>query len=153
MPEHEVIGFVQQPWCAGIFTPKLAIFEKEGATEQLGEIVGPCCCIAGCCSSDFEVNDNKRQGASKNGIKRALLTDADKYNIDFENENESVNMKLTITSAVMMLDYMFFEGETPFECNICICPPYCSFKLCEWYCCGGTIPCRINCCLPNEHEN
>lgn len=163
LPEKKVIGFVKQPWFAGCCKPKLDIFEYEGG-KQLGTINGPCCCMGGCCSSSFsmttdtederskEIAEIKRGGIADNGMRRALLTDADKFSINFMKGFDSIENKWVLISSVLMVDYMFFEGETNCLYSCCVCPPYCWFKLCDLYCCGCTLPVRCKCCVPEAVE-
>jgi len=151
------VGFVQQPQCGGCFTPRLNMYDKANGA-QIGIVTGPGCCMGGCCASEFAVNDMqnkplatiKRLGIGDNGVRRALTTDADRYQVDFTNQDEALNTKLTVLSTTLMLDYMFFEGETNCSFNCCVCPPYIACKLCDMYCCGATLPCKIRCFVPVE---
>ena len=171
----KVIGYVRQPCFGGCFKPKLDMFTNEGG-EDLGSISGPCCCLGGCLGGHkfqvlnkfgTEIGIVNHLGIVGNGIGRTLFTDADRYQIDFKNKNENIDMKLNVLSSVLMLDYMFFEGETACACNWCWCPPCkcnkvciltficmypldCSFKCCDWYCCGLTLPMRCRIFVPEE---
>lgn len=55
-----------------------------------------------------------------------------------------------LISSVLFIDYLFFEGETECLVNCCTCPPQCWFKLCEFYFCGCSLPCRVRCCVAAE---
>ena len=62
-------------------------------------------------------------GIKGNGLARSLFTDADRYQVDFATGDENVDLKLSILATTLMLDYMFFEGETECVCNWCFWPP------------------------------
>jgi len=157
MPDERIVGFARQPCFGGCLKPKINYYDQRDG-KQLGIIGGPCCCIGGMCDSEFQAVDMsgnnvasiKRGGITSNGVRRALLSDADKYVLQINDPNESLDTKLIILSSVMFIDYMFFEGETNCLMNWCTCPPYCLCKLCDLYCCGVTVPLRLNCCVPPE---
>eukprot|EP00602_Paraphysomonas_sp_CaronLab_P010966 CAMPEP_0185017494 /NCGR_PEP_ID=MMETSP1103-20130426/437_1 /TAXON_ID=36769 /ORGANISM="Paraphysomonas bandaiensis, Strain Caron Lab Isolate" /LENGTH=241 /DNA_ID=CAMNT_0027546927 /DNA_START=39 /DNA_END=765 /DNA_ORIENTATION=- len=118
-PKREVIGYVQEPCLGGVLRPKLKMYrEKHG--RPLGTVSGPCCCIGGCCKSEFEVTSPeghplatiKRGGVSDMGIRRALLSNSDKFQIQYTDNSIPVDDKLVMLSSLLFIDYLFFEGET-----------------------------------------
>lgn len=147
---------------------------KEKGGRPIGTIRGPCCCIGGCCKSEFAIANTEgnplgnikrggikdvgmRRWGTKNSLSvmcdRALLSNSDKFQLTFDDPNNtSVDDKLVMVSSLLFMDYLFFEGETNCICNVCTCPPQCWFKLCDWYCCGCSLPCRIKCFIPSEEN-
>jgi len=157
---NRVLGRVRQPLCGGCFTPTLDVYgggAEADASAAVGVITGPSCCIGGFYSSDFSVRSSsgapiasirRLRATSGNGVARSMFTDADRYQVKFaaggeEDELDSEN-KLVVLSAALMLDYMFFEGETDWQFNADQWPPKCSCKCCDLYCCGGMVPMRCN---------
>lgn len=157
---NQTIGYVQQPCCGGCFTPTLDMYSSSGGKE-IGTIKGPTCCVAGCCGSDFDAKspdkktdlaEIRRGGVASRGVARSLLSTSDKYSLNFKNNATplTVDEKLVLISSVLFIDYLFFEGETSCLINCCTCPPQCWFKLCEFYFCGCSVPCRVRCCVVAE---
>lgn len=134
-------------------------------------------------SNGVAVATIKRLGlTSGNGLSRTMFTDADRYQVKFmtdsskegnhntgsngmyssgstgvtnkatENDTDAIN-KLVILSGTLLLDYMFFEGETNWTFNTDQWPPKCSCKCCDLYCCGCLIPMRCNCDLTPKTSN
>jgi len=130
LPEKKVIGYVQQPLCGGFWTPTLNVYDQPGG-QYLGYVQGPCCCIGGCCSSDWKLYDAngrehvkvKRDGFAELGLARSNFTTSDKYEVTFEDKSLSVDDKVRLMSTVIFIDYLFFEGETNTICICCTCPP------------------------------
>jgi hypothetical protein len=164
---NSVVGRLRQPLCGGCFTPTLHVYgeDDEGgqAAAPVGYITGPCCCIGGCYSSNFNVTSSsgapiasiRRLGAaSGNGLSRSLFTDADRYRVQFASGGPADELeplqKLVVLSGALMLDYMFFEGETAATFSAEQWPPKCSFKCCDLYCCGCLLPLRCNCDLQSK---
>lgn len=156
----ESIGFAQEPCFGGILSPKLNMSKHSGG-PSIGSVKGPCCCIGGCCRSEFEYTSPEgkelarlqRGGVKDLGLSAALLSNKDKYKLSFSEPALSVNDKLVLVSTLLMIDYMFFEGETTCVTNFCVCPPYCWCKLWSWYCCGCTFPCKVKLFVPEAVQN
>jgi hypothetical protein len=153
-----VLFFSPFTFSVGCFTPTLNMYNSVGGKE-IGKIKGPTCCIAGCCGSDFdakspdgnsEIAEIRRGGVKSRGVARSLLSTSDKYSLSFKDPALSNDDKLVLISSVLFLDYLFFEGETECLVNCCVCPPQCWFKLCEFYFCGCSLPCRVRCCVAAE---
>jgi hypothetical protein len=153
VPEEEVIGYVQQPFCGGCFTPTLNVYDKPGGSS-LGKVTGPCCCIGGMFGSDWRFFDKSgqehlkvhRDGCCANGCCRTMGTTADKYEIGFEDKSLPLDEKLTLISSVILVDYLFFEGDTNCSVIWCAFPPQFWCTCWDWYCCGATIPCKCKFC-------
>lgn len=165
----KVIGKVKQPCFAGGFRPRLDIIEPndEGDEKNMGHISGPCCCIGACCSSEWNFYDRngkehlsfKRGGMADIGIMKSLGTNSDSYFVKFEDKTIDLDERIVMLASVIFIDYLFFEGETNCICNWCeytppflICPPELWCKLCDWYVCGSTIPCKLKCCISEATE-
>ena len=161
--ESKVIGHAIQPCFAGFYQPRIDVYDGPGG-QLKGKVVGPNCCIGGCCSSKWYFYDTKgeedvkikRDGFAEVGLARSNFTTADKYEVTFEDPTHTVDDKLRLISTVIFVDYLFFEGETNtiINCiNFCTCPPkvFCPpqiwCKLCDFYCCGALIPFRMKCCI------
>ena len=159
------IGLIKQPWCAGGLKPKLSVYEPNadgGEMKNMGHISGPFCCIGACCSSEWNFFDRngkehvtmKRGGMADIGVAKSLGTNSDTYWVQFEDKTTSLDERIVMLAGVIMVDYLFFEGETNCTCNWCqwappflICPPELWCKLCDVYCCGSTIPVKCKCCI------
>ena len=164
----KMIGYVQQPWCGGCFTPTLEVYNNnEDDKSNIGYVSGPCCCIGACCSSHWDFKDPKghehvsmkRGGAMDVGIARNAGTNSDRYDVTFEDNSITNESKITMLATIVFIDYLFFEGETDCTCVWCTwkfpfikCPPAIWCKLWDWYCCGCTIPCKVKCCLDDALE-
>jgi hypothetical protein len=87
------------------------------------------------------ITKKKPQGLA--GAFRELMTDADTYTIEFNSETLgklSPAQKLTVLSAQLLADYMYFDGNTE-KCQSDDSGVTCYF----WYCSliGAIIPCCI----------
>ena len=155
--EHK-LGHIKQPTLGGLFTPQLNVMDRDA--QEIATVNGPTCCVGGfCCDSIFTVSSkdgkelaqiaNKRPSDDATWA-RELLTDADRYTINFPKDTD-VKSKALMLSTMVFLDYLFFEGNTNFACDITKCS--CSLKCCDIYCCGCLCPCSCTCAPCQEESN
>jgi len=150
--------------------------EKGGIKEKEAseELVGPFMCIGSCCESKFhcqapgqhdehkgQYGKIKKEGCGDAGDAfREIFTDADNFKLKFEKEAPfmlsegdwqfKMRAKARLLAGLILLDYMFFEGDGAFEC----CPDpdtICRLKCCDLYCCGALVPCYIR--LPANSDD
>jgi hypothetical protein len=160
--EGKFVGKIDQPCCGGGFSPKLNLQDEAGTTTATVE--GPTLCIGSCCDvtfNAFRVKDGtneasigqiKKEGVNKGGetgmggvanmakgLGKELFTDADNFVLNYNAELE-VNEKVTLMSTLLLLDFMFFEGDGNCQRKT---GGGCSVKLCDIYCCGCICPCKL----------
>ncbi|GMI36596.1 hypothetical protein TeGR_g5674, partial [Tetraparma gracilis] len=139
------------------FNPAFEIMPKGEGEEFLQathKMSGPMCfggCIELCCDSEFNVVDMKSGSAAGRITKlkpenmtdaaKEMLTDADRYRIDF-GEGMSNETKAGVLTSSLLIDYMFFEQD------LGVCKPKlgggCSTTLFNCYCCGCICPCSCS---------
>mmetsp|Transcript_26018 Transcript_26018/g.29110 ORF Transcript_26018/g.29110 Transcript_26018/m.29110 type:complete len:317 (+) Transcript_26018:158-1108(+) len=158
-PESEedptkLIGFIQQPVLGGIFSPKLDVMNRDGeGSEPIATIQAEAvCCIAGiCCDHTFTIRDpsgkklgkivkEKPDGLAQ--IAKELATDADNFTMHVP-PTMNPKDKGVMLAALHLIDYMFFENEGDFACDVVNMK--CQFKCCDLYCCGSICPCSCKC--------
>ena len=125
---HKLIGSVNQPQYAGWCTPTLHLRANElDSEEPFGKLEGPCffggwsemCCQFRFFASRF--NSKKKEGDLAIVIKKKpkslamafveLVSDADVYGIEFKEDAKlTAQQKVTVLSAQLLADYMFFDG-------------------------------------------
>eukprot|EP01062_Namystynia_karyoxenos_P001511 TRINITY_DN10515_c0_g1_i8.p1 TRINITY_DN10515_c0_g1~~TRINITY_DN10515_c0_g1_i8.p1 ORF type:complete len:423 (+),score=131.04 TRINITY_DN10515_c0_g1_i8:86-1270(+) len=153
----QTYGGMQQPTCGGGCKPQLDIKSGSLDSDPFAIVRGPCCCFGGitemCCDQDFPVLDGKEESdvaqitkERPEGFKQAmqeLMTDSDIYTLKFKNPSTSPKEKLLLLASVLLLDYMFFEENKPWECNPI--EQSCSVTCFNWYICGCLLPCTVTC--------
>jgi len=143
------IGYVQQPFLGGGFSPTLQVMDRKGDEEPIATIkANAVCCIAGLfCDHTFEIEDASGQNIGKivktkpsslGELAKELTSDADVFAIEF-NKDVEPNRKASLFGALHLIDYMFFENEG--EVNLDIANGQLSFKCCDCYCLGCVCPC------------
>jgi len=155
-----LIGRVQAPFLGGGLQPQLNIMSRDGANNQTGIYMeGPMCCIGSCCDSTFNVKSaqgdigmiRKEGPEGLADMAAELLTDADNFTMSW-NQNIDMPTKVSLLGAMFLLDFMFFEDDGNFKCNPCT--KECSIKLCDFFCCGMLVPCKIKCdCSDDKDKN
>lgn len=137
--------------CFTCFTPKFTLYDNMGV--PYARIRGPSGCFGGvfeyCSSPEFTLEEmNGRQlikliekkrlaaeGKSFENVAMDILGDSDDYILAFP-EGATPEQKANIISSLILLDYMFFEGDKSslengcylgtFYCMGCVCPITCS---------------------------
>eukprot|EP01063_Lacrimia_lanifica_P028980 TRINITY_DN4346_c0_g1_i1.p1 TRINITY_DN4346_c0_g1~~TRINITY_DN4346_c0_g1_i1.p1 ORF type:complete len:306 (+),score=76.72 TRINITY_DN4346_c0_g1_i1:651-1568(+) len=157
---QDLIGSVKQPPCGGMLRPELHLgTTREPVGNYFANITGPCCCFGGvtemCCDQVFEISSDKQSVRGnlgsivkvKGDAAQEFLTDADTFHLNFVDRSFSGEQKMTLLTSLLLLDYMFFEQNSPFECRPCAGEgeTCCSITLFEMYCCGLLCPCTIKC--------
>ncbi|XP_049542600.1 phospholipid scramblase 1-like [Anopheles darlingi] len=105
------VGYVVQDW--SFWTSDISI--KNQNDETVLKIVGPWLTFATCCSdSVFKIlaTDGTQIGQINkkwSGLCKELFTDADNFNITFPIDLD-VRVKATLLAALLLIDYMYFEG-------------------------------------------
>ena len=155
-----LLGSVEQPnfggWC--IPTLHLRGEREDASTTPYAKIEGPCC-FGGwsemCFSFKFFTSKfdspaktgdlaliKKKKPASLAGAFTELFSDADNYTIEFEEQAKlSFSQKVTVISAQVLADYMFFDGNTE-KCKSDDNGVTCYFFYCSVI--GHIIPCCIH---------
>ena len=156
-----IIGSADQIKTA--FTPTITLADGPepsrmhmGQPVPTGKITGQT--IFGGCSElccDVKFNATREPGGTlgdigvivkrkpKNMVQgmRELLTAADTYTIEFTDPTLTVEKKASVLTSLMLLDYMFFEGEQDMCGTTSEGDPYINLFNC--YCYGCVCPCRI----------
>jgi hypothetical protein len=150
--ESNKIGYIKQPFLGGFLSPTLEMMDREGDEPTAIIKANAVCCIGGlCCDHTFEVTDPsgaslgkivKERPESLGEFAKELVSDADVFSLDM-NKDLDPKKKATMFAALHLIDYMFFENEGEFECDVV--NGACSFKCCDMYCLGCSIPCACNC--------
>ncbi|EEB18126.1 Phospholipid scramblase, putative [Pediculus humanus corporis] len=111
-PPGNLIGTVEQEW--SFLTPKFKIKDWNG--ETVLRIEGPCCNIALCGQSEFQILSRDGQvqvgkiSKEWSGFARELFTDADYFGISFPLDLD-VKMKAVMLGALFLIDAMYFENN------------------------------------------
>lgn len=146
---NKVVGTVKEKYCAGCFTPNYTV---EGTKTRLN-LQGPTGFFGGCFETieskdmNFEATNEKtgkvsnirflKQGSVNFGqLDGGLFSDADGYkimNMKGINDYDKAN----IISAMILMDYHLFEGDTTNLNEGCHC--------CTVYFCGCVTPCKVSC--------
>lgn len=74
---------------------------------------------------------------------RELVSDADVFTIEFRDKNLTPEQKAVILGNQLLLDMMFFEGEEQDKCGATEDGKGCYILLCNCYCYGCLIPCKL----------
>eukprot|EP01062_Namystynia_karyoxenos_P001507 TRINITY_DN10515_c0_g1_i4.p1 TRINITY_DN10515_c0_g1~~TRINITY_DN10515_c0_g1_i4.p1 ORF type:complete len:427 (+),score=144.80 TRINITY_DN10515_c0_g1_i4:86-1282(+) len=151
-----VYGGAKQPCCGGLCKPKVEVKRDNVDGDAFGYVEGPCCCFGGltemCLDQNFPVmdaSDNKIGQITKEkpeGFQQAVqeaMTDSDLFTLSFDNPQIPPRDKLLLLSTVLLLDYMFFEQNKPWECDAI--NQTCTCTCCNMYLCGAYIPCTCKC--------
>lgn len=159
LPAHNLIGSVNQPVFGGWYLPTLHL-RSDGQTddaEPFGKVQGPCC-FGGwselCCDFKFKTSwfgsesgsediavITKKKPASLAGGFKEMFSNADMYEISFKDDAVlTPAQKLTVLSAQLLADYMFFENNTE-KCRDTNEAIYCYCFYCNIV--GALIPCTI----------
>lgn len=136
-----LIGRSSVPWAGGCFTPTLNLTDRDGA--NVGQILGPTCCVCDCCGADFGLNDKdgnkvgdikKLSVKSMKGVVMEMSTDADNFKITFPQSMDPTT-KMLVLASLFQIDFSFFEDDrSPREC-----------RCCDLYCCGWAMACCPKC--------
>eukprot|EP01064_Diplonema_japonicum_P006111 TRINITY_DN1404_c0_g1_i1.p1 TRINITY_DN1404_c0_g1~~TRINITY_DN1404_c0_g1_i1.p1 ORF type:complete len:353 (+),score=88.16 TRINITY_DN1404_c0_g1_i1:23-1060(+) len=150
-----VIGTTRMPCCGGGCTPTVNTY-VNGSQTPFGTVEGPCCCFAGltemCMDQDFPVSRAEGKAGDLGIIVKEkpetmgqalteIATDSDLFTLTFRDASLSQDQKLVLLSSVLLLDYMFFEQNQPFECD----GSTCSVTCCYMYIGGCLIPMKCSC--------
>jgi len=155
-----LIGKTQQPLCGGCCTPtvKVALGNNEPSENAFATVEGPCCFFGGltemCCDQEFAVSSNgdktadigkivKEKPEGMQQMATEIMSDADLFTLTFNNPALGPDQRLTMISSLLLMDYMFFESNQPFECDPI--SQSCSVVCCNAYICGSIIPCKCSC--------
>eukprot|EP01061_Rhynchopus_euleeides_P039037 TRINITY_DN66957_c0_g1_i1.p1 TRINITY_DN66957_c0_g1~~TRINITY_DN66957_c0_g1_i1.p1 ORF type:complete len:316 (+),score=136.89 TRINITY_DN66957_c0_g1_i1:90-1037(+) len=151
----QMMGVTRQPCCGGLFTPSVNAMIGEG--EPFATVEGPMCCFGGmtemCCDQNFPISSGEGGGDGNVGMitkekpeslsqaMKEIMTDSDLFTLDFKDPTLDQNKKLMLLNTVLLLDYMFFEQNQPWECD----GSSCSITCCNMYICGALVPCKCKC--------
>lgn len=145
--EGGVIGWTRENWC-NLFKPTYEV--TSARTGKIGDIMGPAVCIGGVSSirstlfnfyKSSIIGDTFRENSAEiilqpqNKI-NDIISDADKYILNFNDKNMSNEHKIIMISSLILIDYVFFEGDTSDLDK--------GLYLGTCYCCGCQIPLRCN---------
>ena len=166
LPAENLLGSVVQPVYGGYYRPTLHL-RSDGQTddsEPFGKVTGPCCfggwsemCFDfkfGASFFNSEADDDiavitKKKPASLAGGFTELFSNSDVYTIQFkEGASLTPAQKLTVLSAQLLADYMFFENNTE-KCKNTDSAIYCYCFYCNIL--GALIPCQI--VIPKNRGN
>lgn len=128
LDENKKIGSVVQPVFGGYCFPTVDLFDGKDEDNQnaFARVQGPCC-FGGwseiCCDFTFTARSNKGQGELGRLIKAhprnlisslvQVFTDADAYGVAINpNAGVTAEQKVTMLTATVLADYMFFDGNT-----------------------------------------
>lgn len=142
------VGYVNEDYC-GCFKPKYTLYDNK--YTPYAKISGPTCCFGGMLEGVGDttfrleelngriitnvINKKKLDGENGGNVLNALLGDSDDYDIIFP-ENFTTEQKVNVLSAILLLDYQFFEGDKSSLNN--------GFYICTCYCGGCVIPCTCD---------
>eukprot|EP01061_Rhynchopus_euleeides_P020402 TRINITY_DN331_c0_g1_i2.p1 TRINITY_DN331_c0_g1~~TRINITY_DN331_c0_g1_i2.p1 ORF type:complete len:333 (+),score=132.65 TRINITY_DN331_c0_g1_i2:64-1062(+) len=149
--DNMILGKTREPLCGGCCIPKTEVFQGAGL-DEFAVIEGPCCCFGGltemCFDQPFHVKNfeggevativKERPEGAKQALAE-LVSDADIYTLHYTDQ-VNPSQKAVLLSSLLLLDYMFFESGSAFECN-----PFeqsCTVTCCNMYLCGMLIPCK-----------
>lgn len=112
LPNGEVLGYVKQ--VGSLWAPSFEILDAD--MKKVLDIEGPCCICNGpvCpCENSFEVIGSNGANIGKvakvySGFVQEMFTDADNFCIEFP-QDLHINVKATLTGALFLIDFMFFE--------------------------------------------
>lgn len=118
--------------CGGGLSPKFGVKDETGKVDM--NIVGPFCCIGGCCCEiccDMEYEIQGKTGNRVGSIKhenacslseflKFLLGDSDRYIMETHNEL-TPEQAATLVSSMILLDYTFYDCGPGWANNCCIC--------------------------------
>eukprot|EP00756_Hemistasia_phaeocysticola_P032673 Hpha_TRINITY_DN16422_c2_g2::TRINITY_DN16422_c2_g2_i2::g.163645::m.163645 len=150
------LGGAKQPCCGGMCNPRVDVMESSLESSPFAHVSGPCCCFGGLtemvCDQAFPVmdpTDTKIGQITKErpeGLAQAvqeIMTDSDLFTLRFDNPQMAPRQKMLLLSTVLLLDYMFFEQNKPWECDPI--EQSCSCTCFNIYCCGSYQPCTCKC--------
>ena len=155
---QSAIGMTRQPCCGGIFTPTVNVMQGGNPdAEPFATVEGPLCCFGGltemCCDQEFPISSGSGGGDGNVGVivkekpedfsqaMKEIMTDSDLFTLTFKDPSLDQNKKLALLSTVLLLDYMFFEQNQPWEFD----GSSCSVTCCNMYICGSLQPCKCSC--------
>jgi len=147
----EKVGYIKRPTCGGIFRSTFDVF--NGQDVQTHTIKGPCLCISPWMDSTFRYYDMNgvETGAQITrefpGCLKVCCSDADDFEMKFAKDQDE-NARANMVGTMLLLDFMHFENDKAFD--YCTANDYCKLKLCDWYCCGCSIP--YSCRMPKGGE-
>eukprot|EP01065_Artemidia_motanka_P036637 TRINITY_DN445_c1_g3_i1.p2 TRINITY_DN445_c1_g3~~TRINITY_DN445_c1_g3_i1.p2 ORF type:complete len:411 (+),score=159.03 TRINITY_DN445_c1_g3_i1:24-1235(+) len=152
----QIMGGAKQPCMGGGCKPRVDAMQGSLEGSPFAYIEGPCCFFGGltemCCDQQFPVYDPAEQKIGQitkekpEGFGQAvqeIMTDSDLFTLRFDNPNLPAQQKMILLSSVLLLDYMFFEQNKPWECDPI--QQSCSFTCCNMYLCGSYLPCTCKC--------
>lgn len=153
--QGQVLGAARQPCCGGFCNPQVDVMEDNIESSPFASVIGPCCCFGGLtemvCDQKFEVKDpndspigvitkEKPEGMAQ--AIQEIMTDSDLFTLRFPPQM-APKQKMLLLATTLLLDYMFFEQNKPWECDpieqslTCTC--------CNTYICGSYQPCTCKC--------
>jgi len=157
-----LMGSVIQPCGGGWYRPNLEVRDGDDSRAPFGIIEGPCF-FGGwselCCDFKFFTSKpgsdkpgdvaiiTKQKPQSMAGVFQELDgANADNYMIEFNPEaNLTVNQKATLIAGQILVDYMFFDGNTE-KCVVNDDGVTCYFCYCLVI--GALVPCYLH--IPNN---
>jgi len=158
------LGYAKVPCLGGHCTPTVWLNKTpfdDGVDTPWSKMEGPTCfggCSELCCdfhfpfskgSSDRKTGDHallkKRRPRGVAAGLRELVTDSDVFTIQFKDTSLTPEEKALILSNTILTDFMFFEGGTSDKCGQTEDGQGCYINLCNVYCYGCIVPCRIEC--------
>eukprot|EP01062_Namystynia_karyoxenos_P080547 TRINITY_DN8692_c0_g3_i1.p2 TRINITY_DN8692_c0_g3~~TRINITY_DN8692_c0_g3_i1.p2 ORF type:complete len:298 (+),score=99.27 TRINITY_DN8692_c0_g3_i1:95-988(+) len=144
------LGSAKEPCLGGCLAPKMEV--QNAAGGELAVVKGPSCCFGGltecCCDQEFNVDFADGQSGrivrqrpeDLKGAATTLFTDSDTFALELPAEMAAQD-KAAMLGTLLLLDYMFFEQDRPWECA----DGGLKFTCCYWYLCGAVVPCKVKC--------
>jgi hypothetical protein len=148
------LGYVREDWCS-CTTPSYTLYNEKNI--PYARIRGPSACFGGffenCQSATFRLEElngriltnlvekKRLNGVSFEEVALNTLGDSDEYNLVFP-DGATDEEKANMISALVLLDYMLFEGDKSSLQGGCY--------LGTFYCCGCVCPITCN---PNNNNN
>ena len=148
MHRNAKLGHVREDWCS-CTTPSYTLYNEKSV--PYARIKGPSACFGGlfenCQSANFRLEElngrvltnlvekQKLNGRSFEEVALNTFGDSDEYNLVFP-DDATDEEKANIISAMVLLDYMLFEGDKSSLQEGCY--------LGTFYCCGCVCPVKCN---------
>ena len=132
---HPASWFLRGPHCIGEFCDVNFFLHNASDEAEIGQIT------------------KLKTGGDMGNIAKELLTDADKFSFNFPKEAPAEDKAVALT-AMILLDYYFFENGGAFQCDPFAAPgqPLCRLNLCTQFCCGYAHPWTCTCNKPEAGE-